>query len=60
MEPTSRAQWAAIAASVLAAHHAQPPYHPWKGANNTTEPPRKATKDRSKIKAARKQNRSRK
>ena len=54
---TTRTQWAAIAGAVLAAHHALPPYQPWKGANDTNKPPRKATKDRSKIKAARKQNR---
>lgn len=29
----------------------------WEAANNATKPPRKASKDRSKVKAARKQNR---
>lgn len=29
----------------------------WEAANNATKPPRKASKDRSKVKAARRQNR---
>jgi len=36
------------------------PCHRWRAANNIGKPRRKATKDRIKIKAARKQNRSRK
>ena len=36
------------------------PRRHWEGANDRAKPARKATKDRSKIKVARKQNRSRK
>lgn len=36
------------------------PRRHWEGANDRAKPERKAAKDRSKIKAARKQNRSRK
>ncbi len=57
MESSTRSQWAAVAMAVMAAHDAQP-RHEW-GRPRGPEP-KKATKDRSKIKAARKQNQSRK
>ena len=47
----------AAAAGLLAS---EMPRHHWEGANDRAKPARKATKDRSKIKAARKQNRIRK
>jgi len=54
---TTRSHWASLALAALAAHDAQP-HHEWGRPRGLG--PKKATKDRSKIKAARKQNRSRK
>lgn len=55
----SRRDWAIIASTTLAAALSQPMHIGWDLARPDPKP-KKATKDRSKIKAARKQNRSRK